>query len=94
MKFLIQITTKAILEGMPEGTKVVEVEADSPAEIMFQMQRRGCTPNYIKDVISHMAPIWGPEFPAWYDRPDKAKIQADLIAVHGAYGYDGKRWVD
>lgn len=92
MKLKIEIPSRGLLADMPEGKKVVEIEADSPAECMFAMQRRGCSTQYIKDVLSHMAPIWGKEFAHWYAHPDKERMQKDLIAVHGAYGYDGPRW--
>jgi len=89
MRFLIQIDAPSQLEGVPSGTKNVEVEAESPAELMFQMQRRGCSTDYIKAVLEHMAPVWAESFSHWYGEPDQVKISKDLQAVHPAYGYVG-----
>lgn len=91
MKLRIEIPTPGLLEGMPEGTKSVEISADSPAECVFEMQRRGCSKEYIQDVLDHLGPIWGPEFPHWYGPDaDQVKISADLQRVHPAYGYTGR----
>jgi hypothetical protein len=87
MKLLIQITTPGLLEGMPEGLKTVEVEADSPAEVMFEMQRRGCDKDYITRVLEHLGPIFAESYPHWYGEPDQVKISKDLQAVHPAYGF-------
>lgn len=90
MKLLIAIPTPGLLEGMPEGTKTVEVEANSPAEVHFEMHRRGCDKDYIRGVLEHLGPIFADEFPHWYGKPDQVRISKDLQEIHPGYGYTGR----
>jgi hypothetical protein len=87
MKLLIQIDKPAILEGVPPGVATVEIEVESPADVHFQMHRRGCSKEYILDVINHLYPVWSEQFAHWYGRPDPVRISKDLQEVHPAYGF-------
>lgn len=88
-RLLIQIDKPAILDGVPAGTANVEIEADSPAKVMFQMQRHGCSTDYIKNVLAHLEPVFGESHPHWYAEPDQKQISKDLQRTHPAYGYVG-----
>ncbi len=85
MLIRIRIPTPSLMDGLPGGQAEVEIEVNSPAEVAFEMLRRGCDKDYRLAVLGHLGQVWADDFPHWYHEPDEAKMRADLEAVHPFY---------